>query len=348
MLAEGANRKPRTASLESNVNTNGEARTGNDERRAYVPRRLVRRVPFNAPTPLTMATHALASVVLVPAYAAAATAIGTPGMRFHREAVAVAARLLAHGGTRLLGQAGRLALYPMDSTRYFEFDWAWSSLMRLGPVPAYLDISSPRFFPLCYARRSEVGRAVLINPDAADLATTEAWASALGITGKCRFGRQSVEELDAGAGLFDAITSISVFEHIADERAALTSLRRLLKPGGTALLTLPCAASGYDQYRDYDEYGLATPDAEGRYFFQRFYDAASLRARVLSVLGEPRRMVVYGEREPGFFGRNAEAKMRGLPYPFWREGFMMGRHFQNYPSIDALPGEGVVALEIRN
>jgi hypothetical protein len=37
--------------------------------------------------------------------------------------------------------------------------------------------------------------------------------------------------------------------------------------------------------------------------------------------------------------------MRGLPYPFWREGYMMGRNFQEYATIDALPGEGVVAME---
>jgi SAM-dependent methyltransferase len=335
----------RTQNSEPNVNTNGEARTRKGERPGYCPRRLVRRIEFRPPTPLTMVTHALASLVLLPAYAVAATAIRTPGMRFHREALSVAARLVAKGGTKLLGQAGRLALYPMDSTRYFEFDWAWNALMRLGRVGAYLDVSSPRLFPLCYARRSEVERAVLVNPDAADLATTEAWASALGLSGKCRLRRQAVESLDAGDGQFDVITSISVFEHIVDERAALKAVHRVLKPGGTLLLTLPCAASGYDQYRDYDEYGLSSPDPGGRYFFQRFYDPASLRDRVFAVVGEPRQTMVYGEREPGFFGRNADAKMRGLPYPFWREGYMMGRHFQAYPSIDALPGEGVVALE---
>jgi SAM-dependent methyltransferase len=311
----------------------------------YTPRRLIRRVAFRAPTRFTMATHGLASIVLVPAYAAAAAAIGTPGMRFHREAVAVAGRLALHGDRSLRLQAGRLALYPMDSTRYFEFDWAWSALMRLGRVNAYLDISSPRFFPLSFARRSQVERAVLLNPDAADLQTTEAWATALGIAGKCSFLKQTVEDLAGSRETFDAITSISVFEHIADEREALHALRTRLKPGGTALLTLPCAGRAYDQFREYDEYGLAPSTVDGRYFFQRFYDAASLRARVLSVMGEPRRMVVYGEREPGFFGRNAEAKMRGLPYPFWREGYMMGRNFRTYPSIDALPGEGVVALE---
>jgi SAM-dependent methyltransferase len=295
-----------------------------------------------------MATHGLASLVLVPAYAVAAAAIGAPGMRFHREALAVAARLALNGGRALRRHAGRLALYPMDSTRYFEFDWAWSALRRIGRVPAYLDVSSPRFFPLCVARRPDVDRAVLLNPDAADLDTTEAWASALGIAGKCRFVKQAVERIEAHEGPFDVITSLSVFEHIADEGRALRALRALLRPGGTALLTLPCASTGYDQYREYDEYGLVPPDPQGRYFFQRFYDAASLEERILSVMGAPRRMVVYGEREAGFFGRNAEAKMRGLPYPFWREGYMMGRNFQIYPSIDALPGEGVVALEFVN
>ena len=112
------------------MNTNEEARTRKGERSGYVPRRLIRRVEFRPPTPFTMATHGLASLVLVPAYAAAAAAIGTPGMRFHREAVAVAARLALNGNRNLRQQAGRLALYPMDSTRYFEFDWAWSALMR--------------------------------------------------------------------------------------------------------------------------------------------------------------------------------------------------------------------------
>jgi hypothetical protein len=314
----------------------------------YEPRVLVRRVEHRKPTLLTMLTHGLASVVLVPSYALAAAAIGTPGVRFHLDAVGVALRLVARGGTGLVAQAGRLALYPMDSTRYFEFDWVWSRLRQLGRVRSYLDVSSPRFLPLTFVWRSGVERACFVNPDRADLATTERWAAALSLSQRCRFSAEPIESLALGDERYDAITSISVFEHIGDERPALERVRRLLAPGGSLLLTLPCAASGYDQYRDYDEYNLGTRDAEGRYFFQRFYDASSLRARVFSVMGEPRQMTVYGESEPGFFGRNAQQKMRGLPYPFWREGYMMGRHFRMYPSIDVLPGEGVVALEFVN
>src|SRR5262245_23736082 len=119
----------------------------------YEPRVLVRRVEMRAPSALTLITSGLASVVLVPSYALAATAIGTPGMRFHLEAVSTAIRL-ATRGNGLLAQAGRLALYPMDSTRYFEFDWVWSRLQRLRGVRNYLDISSPRLFPLSYVRHS--------------------------------------------------------------------------------------------------------------------------------------------------------------------------------------------------
>lgn len=326
-----------------NVNTNREP--GSEKCERYQHRVLIRRVERRVPTPLTLVTHAIASLALVPAYALAATVIGTPGMRFHLEALDIARRLVWHDRKAMLSQAGRLALYPMDSTRYFEFGWVWSHLMRRGGARAYLDVSSPRLLPLCYARRAAVERAWLVNPDAADLALTRQWAEALSLSAKCQFSDTPIEASEFRDQRFDVITSISVFEHIAEDRRGLAVLRRLLAPGGTILLTLPCAAVGYDQYRDYDEYNLTQQNADGHYFFQRFYDASSLKERVFAVLGEPRQMTVYGEREPGYFGRNAEQKMRGLPYPFWREPYMMGRHFQIYPSIDALPGEGVVAME---
>jgi SAM-dependent methyltransferase len=266
-------------------------------------------------------------------------------MRFHLEAVDAALRLVTHGGSGLVMQAGRLALYPMDSTRYFEFDWMWARLQQVRRVRNYLDVSSPRFLPLSYVRRSRVESAWFVNPDSTDLTTTERWARALSIRNRCHFSATPIESSGLQERQFDAITSISVFEHIVDEGRALATVKQLLAPGGSLLLTLPCTAVGYDQFRDFDEYNRSHPDSQGRYFFQRFYDAASLRDRVFSVLGEPRQTTVYGESEPGYFGRNAQRKMQGFPYPFWREGYMMGRHFQVYPSIDALPGEGVVALE---
>ena len=128
----------------------------------YEPRVLVHRVELRKPSALTLLTHGLASVVLVPSYALAAAAIGTPGMRFHLEAVDVAVRLVARGGTGLVAQAGRLALYPMDSTRYFEFDWVWSRLQRLRQVRKYLDVSSPAL-PAADVRATRGPRARLVR-----------------------------------------------------------------------------------------------------------------------------------------------------------------------------------------
>src|SRR4030095_14745913 len=179
--------------------------------RIYEPRVLVRRIERRKPTVLTLVAHGLASVVLVPSYALAAAAIGTPGMRFHLDAVDTALRLAAHGGTGLIAQAGRLALYPMDSTRYFEFDWVWSRLKRLRGVRAYLDVSSPRFLPLTYVRRSGVRHAWFVNPDKEDLATTERWAAPLSLSNRCRFSPEPIESVVSADERFDAITSISVF-----------------------------------------------------------------------------------------------------------------------------------------
>jgi SAM-dependent methyltransferase len=61
-------------------------------------------------------------------------------------------------------------------------------------------------------------------------------------------------------GMFDAIWSISVFEHIPDLQTAMQEIIRLLKPGGVlffkpAWQCRPWAAEGY-QVRPYSDFGL--------------------------------------------------------------------------------------------
>jgi SAM-dependent methyltransferase len=48
-----------------------------------------------------------------------------------------------------------------------------------------------------------------------------------------------VEQLPWEADSFDLITCLDVIEHTADDRVALRELRRVCKPGGWALLTVP-------------------------------------------------------------------------------------------------------------
>ena len=69
-----------------------------------------------------------------------------------------------------------------------------------------------------------------LDPDAA------AFAAAKG-DGEVRVGR--LEELPWGDGTFDLITCLDVIEHTADDRLTLTELRRVAKPGGWLLVTVP-------------------------------------------------------------------------------------------------------------
>jgi SAM-dependent methyltransferase len=69
-----------------------------------------------------------------------------------------------------------------------------------------------------------------LNPGAAEVARSRGY-------GEVRVGR--LEELPWEAGTFDLITCLDVIEHTADDRVTLSELRRVTKPGGWLLVTVP-------------------------------------------------------------------------------------------------------------
>jgi SAM-dependent methyltransferase len=78
-----------------------------------------------------------------------------------------------------------------------------------------------------------------------------------------RVGR--VEELPYPDATFDVVTCLDVIEHTPDDRASLAELRRVARPGGLLLVTVP-AYQGLWSWHD-----------EVNLHFRR-YDSASLRA----------------------------------------------------------------------
>ncbi|MDX6714556.1 MAG: hypothetical protein QOH30_1114 [Baekduia sp.] len=78
-----------------------------------------------------------------------------------------------------------------------------------------------------------------------------------------RVGR--VEQLPFADGTFDVVTCLDVIEHTPDDRASLAELRRVARPGGLLLVTVP-AYQGLWSWHD-----------EVNLHFRR-YDSASLRA----------------------------------------------------------------------
>jgi SAM-dependent methyltransferase len=69
-----------------------------------------------------------------------------------------------------------------------------------------------------------------LEPEAADVARSRGY-------GEVRIGR--LEELPYEDDWFDLITCLDVIEHTPDDRVALAELRRVCKPGGWLLATVP-------------------------------------------------------------------------------------------------------------
>jgi SAM-dependent methyltransferase len=229
--------------------------------------------------------------------------------------------------------------------RYIEFDFFWEVARHLSPRFAYLDVSSPRLFPLQLVAKGRTSRASFLNPDRADIGITQTIAGAMGIDGLCEFHECLISDLSGEGPSFDYITSISVVEHIPDDTAAIAKMWQLLNKGGRLGISVPVAASGFDQYRDFDEYGLLGAEADGTVFFQRFYDERSLRDRIFLVTGMPDSFSLYGERSPGLIQANANAKLSDPSYPFWREPYMMASDYHRFDRVADLPGQGVIAME---
>jgi SAM-dependent methyltransferase len=243
--------------------------------------------------------------------------------------------------------AYELFFSPIDSTRYFEFEFANESVDDLN-VQRYLDISSPRLFPIAYLARNENVRGVLINPDHKDLDITAQMCRDIGLHDRCTFHTYLIEELPFGQCSFDLISCISVLEHIPDDISALTKLWTMLKSGGRLILTVPCKAERAEQYINYDSYGILAPSRDGYTFFQRYYDTNTLNINIFEIIGQPVRKAIYGEKRSGIFAENANWKRKaGLRYPFWKEPYFMGRDYRIFQTVEDLPGEGVIAMEFR-
>jgi len=185
----------------------------------------------------------------------------------------------------------------------------------------------------------------LVNPDKADLELTGKLVAACALERRCRLHSNLIEDVPLTRASFDAVTSISVIEHIPNDTNAIRNIWQLLKPGGTLLLSVPCAAVAEEEYIDVDFYGVQTPDNDGFFFHQYKYDQASLEERIYSVTGSPTRSAIFGEMIPGTLQGWLFKRWSGQRYPLWREPYSVCRAFRYYEKLSELPGDGVIAME---
>ena len=269
-----------------------------------------------------------------------------PGLHIQAIIYFLGLQLFSRGKWRLV-LSQKLLSSPMDSVRYFEFDFFLRGLLFGADFQTYLDVSSPRLFPVLFLRKFSNVEATIVNPDEKDLKITKELIAACGLTDRCRVIRVLISDLKLPEGSFDLISSISAIEHIPGDGDifALEKMWRLLRPCGKLFISVPCAREAFEEYIDYNEYGLLESDECSYVFGQRFYNERLLEDRFWKITGRPHRMAIYGEKQKGFFIKSRQERLESANYPFWREPQTMGIHYRFYNSIDELPGWGVIAME---
>lgn len=170
-------------------------------------------------------------------------------------------------------------------------------------------------------------------------------AETLGLRGRCRFHSELINDVPLSPSSFDLITSMSVIEHISDDKGAIQKMWELLKPGGRLLITLPCAASAYEEYMNCNDYELNHMGDDGYIFFQRYYDEKLIQERIFSITGKPFRVEIYAEKQAGSYQKNETEKRVNPFYPSWRAPFDMGAEYEYKKQLSDLPGIGVIAFD---
>jgi SAM-dependent methyltransferase len=209
--------------------------------------------------------------------------LGAPGIRFHYFGWLCAWRI---------NRSGKRARYlfwnPLPLFRYPEFHFSWHSIDWKN-IERALDVSSPRLFPAYILHSNQRLRLSVINPDRRDIADSREFFSRCGLLEQERvhFHCTSGSDIPYPDCVFDAVTSISVLEHVlnGDETQVLLSLWRCVRPGGYLILTLPVCSQFREEYKTKDEYSLGIPPNEdGLYFYQRVYDQESIEKHIIEPL----------------------------------------------------------------
>ena len=192
---------------------------------------------------------------------------------------ALAARALATlpSGGRAHDIARGRARCPIDYMRWAEY----AAVLHDLDLPAgsrVLDVASPQWLSLYLAARHPAVRFHYVNLVDDELAPYHEIARALGLH-NLHFHHADARALPFAGGRFDRCLSVSVIEHVVPEvggdQAALAEVRRVLRPAGRLLMTVPYKARGGSVFVDgpvWDRPG------SGRNFFAREYDRESFAA----------------------------------------------------------------------
>lgn len=183
-------------------------------------------------------------------------------------------------------------LSPLDYFRYGELPLTRAAL---GPIKAgdrLLDLSSPKLLALHLAAsgNKHVTATDLLEEN---LVETRLAAKALHVDRELLIETTDGRKLPYPDQTFDHVFSVSVLEHIPGDgdTAALLEMKRVLKPGGSLVITVPCRPKAEDKFLHQDVYERAF-DGSQPVFWCRYYDQESLNQRLI----QPASMDLVGQQ----------------------------------------------------
>lgn len=209
-----------------------------------------------------------------------------------------------HMGVATIGREPVLGLkrllLPTSYWRSVEFRYVWNQLLG-SDYRRLFDLGSPKELSCFLAVRAGLE---VVATDILDSAieVSEQYAAAQGISGtgpgKVLSQIQDGRALTYADASFDAAFSVSVIEHIPDrgDSEAIAELVRIVKPGGLIVVTVPYDTTYRETFVEGGVYERTAEDGQP-IFFERHYDEATLRERLLSVPGaELVDLELWGER----------------------------------------------------
>lgn len=291
---------------------------------------------------LARVIHGIKNLTLFPFYLGLAYFHKSPGLAFRVKCIGLSLSMLLKKHD--LKMVYNVLVMPMDSVRYFEFDFMWKAISNIH-LTRYLDVSSPRLLPIFALLRHPDLKADLINPDKKDLPITQALAQTLALTNRCQFHSTLISDVPFTPASFDVVSCVSVLEHIPNDSEAVAKMWSLVKPGGKLLISVPCASEASEEFINVNEYELIESDHDGFVFWQRYYDEALINQHIYSITGQPSHYEIFAEKQPGNYEKNVYQKRTNPDYPYWREPYMVSQEYEYKRSLSALPGMGVIAME---
>lgn len=265
-----------------------------------------------------------------------------PGLYIQRYSTLFALSLAAKRRSTLpRGVLYRLLTGTLDSTSYFEFDFAWKSLPSETGKGNYLDVHSPWLLPLLLIQRRKISSATLVSNDGLAIPTLRHLLKAASLDSRCHIIDQPLESCSLKIESFDFITSICGLAEVNNDSALAAAMWRLLKPAGRLVVSLPCATKAAESAGGREPCkGVGPTFGSSRY---RLYNSQFLRERIFSVLGEPQSSIVYGTIAKHECANKSGAQ-RNLYHPSPREPIVMAREWRCFSRIEDLPGEGIIAM----